>query len=417
MLFSFAWRYFKAKKSTNAINIIAWVSMAAIVVGTASLIIVLSVFNGLEDLVKSLYSSFYTDLKITPRTGKFIEFTPEQLKALRGISSIHGYSLVAEDKAFLQNGETQAVVYLKGVDSNYRFVTGVAAKIVKGKFDLGTVDLPGAVMGAGIESALGLQSDRSVEPLTVYLFKRSNPADPAYKRVSTADPGDPMASISTGNMAPTGTFVIQQDFDEKYVITNLGFIKRMLNLGPDEYGGLEIALVDPSLAEAVQARLRQIFGDQYLVQTRYEQNQSLYSVMRMEKWVIYAILSLILAVAAFNMIGALTMLVLEKQKDIQVLKAMGASDGYVQRIFLTEGLLLALLGAGTGFLLAYFICWLQQKFKLVPLQGDSFLIDYYPVKPVLSDFLLVFFTILVVALLASWIPSRKAAMQPVELRS
>jgi lipoprotein-releasing system permease protein len=201
------------------------------------------------------------------------------------------------------------------------------------------------------------------------------------------------------------------------VITNLDFVKTMLNLGKDEYGALEISLSDPAAAAKVQLQLKQAFGESYLVQTRYEQNQSLYSVMRMEKWVIYAILSMILVVAAFNMIGALTMLVLEKQKDIQVLKAMGANDRYVQGIFLTEGLLLAILGGGTGFLLAYFVCWLQVRFKLVPLQGDSFLIDYYPVKLVLTDFLLVFCTILIVALMASWIPSRKAAMQPIELKS
>jgi lipoprotein-releasing system permease protein len=407
MFLTFAWRYFKAKKTTNAINIIAWVSMAAIVVGTASLIIVLSVFNGLEDLVKSLYSSFYTDIKLTPRTGKFIEFSQDQLRALSGMPEISGYSLVVEDKAFLQYGETQSVIYLKGVDSHYRYVTGVSGKLVKGKFDLGTVDEPGAILGAGIENALGLEADRSISPLSVYLFKKG----------SSVNASDPMASVSTGNMAATGTFMIQQDFDQKYVITNLPFIKRMLDLGPDEYSGVEISLKDPEQTIAVQSKLKRMFGDRYQVSTRYEQNQSLYGVMRTEKWVIYAVLSLILVVAAFNMVGALTMLVLEKQKDIQVLKALGADNKYIQRIFLSEGLLLAMLGGGVGFLLAIFTCWLQVRYKLVPLQGDSFLIDYYPVKLVASDFLLVFSTILVVALLASWFPSRKASLQPIELKS
>ena len=183
-----------------------------------------------------------------------------------------------------------------------------------------------------------------------------------------------------------------------------------------EYSGVEIAIKDDRQADQVRAQLQKIFGNDYLVQTRYEQNRGLYSVMRTEKWVIYCVLTLILVVAAFNMIGALTMLVLEKQKDIHVLKALGADNNYIQRIFLSEGLLLAVLGGGTGIVLAMLICWLQVKYKLVPLQGGSFLIDYYPVKLVATDFLLVFVTILIVALLASWFPSRKAAKQPIELR-
>jgi lipoprotein-releasing system permease protein len=166
----------------------------------------------------------------------------------------------------------------------------------------------------------------------------------------------------------------------------------------------------------VKKRLEDLFGNSLKVQTRYEQNQTLFQVMRVEKWVIYAILTLILIVAAFNIVGALTMLVLEKKMDIQVLKAMGADNRFIQRIFLNEGLLLALLGGSGGILLALFMCWLQVRFKLVPLQGN-FLIDYYPVKIIPADLLLVSGTILIVALLASWLPSRKAAMQPFELKT
>jgi lipoprotein-releasing system permease protein len=283
----------------------------------------------------------------------------------------------------------------------------LAGKLVKGKFDLGTEDHPGAVLGSGIENALGIESDRSIQPMTVYLFKNGHVSEAA----------DPIESLSTGNLAATGTFVIQQDFDNKYVITNLAFLKQELGLGPEQFSGIEIALHDPAQADLIKSKLSLLFGTSYLVQTRYEQNQSLYKVMRTEKWVIYAILTLILIVAAFNMVGALTMLVLEKKKDIQVLKAMGANNQLIQRIFLTEGLMLAAMGGCIGFFLAVSICWLQVKYKLVPLQGESFLIDYYPVKLVGTDFILVLFTILLVAVLASWFPSRKAAAEPIELRS
>jgi len=402
----FAWRYFKAKKSTNAINIIAWVSMAAIVVGAASLILVLSVFNGFEDLVKSLYTSFYPDIKISPATGKTLTLTPQQLQQLSGVKGVRALSLEAQDNALLQNGEWRTTAYLKGVDENFTKVTGVKEKVVRGKFELGTEDHPLAVLGSGIENALSTEADRSILPLSVFMFKKGEGNYTA----------DPASSLSNANMATSGVFAIQQDFDDHYVITNLAFVRRMLGLKPDEYSGVEIALDDPLQAKTLKPVIRQLMGDKYVVQTRYEQNQSLYSVMGTEKWVIYIVLTLILVVAAFNMVGALTMLVWEKQKDIHVLKALGAHDGRIQRIFLSEGILLALLGGGCGILLAVLICWLQVKYHLVPLQGGSFLIDYYPVKLVPTDFLLVLCTILIVALLASWIPSRKAAATPIELR-
>lgn len=407
MYLTFAWRYFKAKKSTNAINIIAWVSVLAMAVGTASLIILLSVFNGFEDLVKSLYADFYTDVKITSVKGKSIRFSSQQMKQLKSLPEIQAYSFVMEEKALLQNGELRSIVFLKGVDEQYTNVAGVSKRILKGAFNLGTADTPAAVLGAGIENALGIQSDRALLPLTVYLPKRG---------VSTNEI-DPLQSLSADNISTTGTFAIQQDFDNKYAITNLAFVKRMLNLGQDEYGGVEIKLKDAGQDRSVKRKLSAIFGEGFAIQTRYEQNKSLYAVMQLEKWVIYVILSLILVVAAFTMIGALTMLVLEKRKDIQVLKAMGTNDSLVQKIFLSEGILLAAIGGGIGVMLAILICWLQVTFKLIKLQGSSFLIDHYPVKMVPSDFTLVLFTVFLVASIASWFPARRASLQPIELRS
>ena len=403
----FAWRYFRAKKSTNAINIIAWVSMSAIVVGAASLILVLSVFNGFEDLVKSLYSSFYPDIKITPASGKTLTLTPEQLRRLGMISGVQALSLVVEEQVLLIKDSNQTDPYLKGVDSNFTKVSGVAEKIDRGNFSLGTADQPLAVLGSGVDYALGIEPERNMQPLDVYLFRRGGPDNTV----------DPRASYSHASLATSAEFRIQQDFDDHYVITNLAFVKQMMDLGPDEYGGVELAVSDPTRVAAVQQSIRQLLGKGYKVQTRYEQNQNLYSVMGTEKWVIYIVLTLILVVAAFNMVGALTMLVWDKQKDIHVLKALGAGNKLIQKIFLSEGVLLAMMGGLAGIGLAALICVLQLKYKLIPLQGGSFLLDYYPVKMVASDFLLVFGTILVVALLASWIPARKAAATPIELKS
>lgn len=380
----------------------------AIMLITAAFIVLLSVFNGFEGLVKSLYSSFYTDLRIGPREGKVITVSPEQLKKLQAVAGIRDYSLEVEEQALLQNGEVPpTLVYLRGVDDQYRHVAGVAKKMVRGKFALGTPDTPGIVLGSGIENALELISDKNLYPVTVYLFR----------------PGvninviDPYQALSADNMITTGTFFIQQDIDDKYAFTNVGFMKRMLGMGKDKYSAIEIALENPDQAGQVKRAVEQIFGAPYTVRTRYEQNQGLYSVMNMEKWIIYGLLTLMLIVAAFTMIGALTMLVLEKQKDIQVLKAMGAHRRVIQKIFLSEGLLLGGIGGAMGVLLAIGICWAQVRYQLVAIPGGTFLIDYYPVKMVPADFALVLATVLSVAFLSSWFPSRKAAMQAIELKS
>lgn len=403
----FAWRYFKAKKSTNAINIIAWVSLVAIMLITAAFIILLSVFNGFEGLVKSLYSSFYSDLRVTPKEGKTLFLTQQQLDKVRSLKNVKAFSLIVEEKTLLQNGEIQTIVYLKGVDKNYIKVTSVADAIIRGKFDLGTADKASVVLGSGIENALALQSDKNLYPITAYLFKRG-------VNISVIDP---YQAFSAENISTTGTFFIQQDIDNKYAITNVGFMKKMLGMERDEYGSVEIALNNADKDATTKEDIEELLGDKYVVETRYEQNKSLYSVMTLEKWAIYGILTLMLGVAAFTMIGALTMLVLEKQKDVQVLKALGSDNTRIRRIFLNEGLLLAGMGSVAGILLAVLIGWAQVQFKLITIEGGTFLIDYYPIEFRTSDFILVICTVALVGFLASWFPARKAALQPVELKS
>jgi lipoprotein-releasing system permease protein len=401
----FAWRYFKAKKTTNTINIISWISILAIAVGAAALILVLSVFNGFEDLVKSLYADFYTDIRIAPAKTKFLTLTSAQLAQIQGTSGVKKISLIAEEKAVLVNENFQSIIYLKGVDDAYTQVSGLAKHIAKGKFDVGTVDKPSLVLGAGIENAVGVEPGINMTPLTVYLPNLQ------------ASGFSGLDALNSYNANVSASFMLQQDFDNKYAITNIAFVKYMLNLKPDEYSAVELALTNPKKTDKIKDELQSILGSNYKVQTRFQQNQSLYTVMQIEKWVIYGILSLILIVAAFNMIGALTMLVLEKQKDISVLKALGADENYIQRIFLNEGFVLAAVGGGSGIIIAIGICWLQIKYRLVKLTGGSFIIDYYPVKLIPTDFILVITTIITIAILAAWIPSRKASKQLFSLKS
>jgi len=406
LYFLFAWRYFKAKKSANAINIIAWISIVAIVIGTTALILVLSVFNGFEGLVKSLYSSFYTDLRISPKDGKTLRLSAAQLAELKKTSGVANVSLVVEEKAIVQQGDYQSVVYLKGVDEAYRFISGVPSHLINGTYNLGSENSPKLILGAGIEGALGIQADRNLMPLRIYL-----------PRKSTTEQIDEMNDISSDTIQTSGAFIIQQDFDNKYALTNIDFVKRALRLPADAYTAVEISLRDPDQSKTIRDQLQNMMGSAYKVQDRYQQNQSLYAVMNLERWAIYGVLCLILIVAAFNMIGALTMLVLEKQKDISILHALGANRGFIQRIFLSEGFLLAIIGGVVGMLLAVLIVVLQIKFHLIPLTGGSFLIDYFPVELRWPDFLLVGATVFVIALVASWLPSRKAADRDFSLRS
>ncbi len=406
MYLLFAWRYFKAKKSTQAINVIAWTSMGAMVIGTAALILVLSVFNGFEGMVKSLYSSFYPSWKLTPLQGKTLVLEEAQLRALSKLPGVTALSRVVEEKALLQAGENQTMVQLKGVEESYQKVSGVATRLVNGEYRLGTAEQPQMVMGAGVADALGVYSDRNLVPLTVYLPKKTNTLQLDWTR-----------DIRIGSLQTAGTFMIQQDFDNRYAIVPIGFLQTSLGLAAGECSAVEIAASFTADDKAFRGAVENIMGGNWVLQDRYQQNQSLYAVMRTERWIVYAVLSLILIVAAFTMISALTMLVLEKQKDISVLQALGADRTGILRIFLAEGMLLAAGGAAIGMLLAAVLAIAQIRYHLIPLEGGTFLIDYYPVALRAGDFMLVGATVFCIAMVASWLPAYKASLTPFELRA
>lgn len=402
----FAWRYFRSEKSVNAINIISWISVLAIAVVVAALIIVFSVFNGFEDLVKGLYADFYSDLRVMPVTGKTITLTPTQISQLRHTKGVVAISLVTEEKAVLVNGDLQGIVTVKGVDSNQNLVTNVNNHLIRGKYSLGTTEKPEIVMGVGIENAVSADVEKTIYPMTLYMPNRNE-----TEHLGSID------GMNSFQVNASGTFMVQEEFDNKYVFTNIDFVKYMLDMKQDEYSFCEVKLDSTQNENRIINEIHLLLGDGYKLKTRYQQNQSLYSAMQIEKWVIYGVTCLILIVAAFNIVGALTMLVLEKQKDIAVLVAMGANEGIIQQIFLFEGILLSLVGGSIGIAFATLICFFQDKFHIIPLSGGSFLINYYPVKMMVSDFVLVFFTVFVIALGASWFPARKAGKDRIELKS
>jgi len=399
MYFRFAWRYFKAKKSANAINIIAWVTTIVIAFATCCQILVLSIFNGFEDLVQSLYASFYSDIKITPDNGKTFVLDANAILKLKSIQNIEVLSTVVEEKALLQQLEFQTVLQLKGVDSSYNKIGGFSSKIIQGKYDIGNMQNPKIIVGYGVQNAIGISVDESTVPekLIVMMPKKNNTNN------------DPISSISEGGILASGVFAIQQDFDNSYALTNIDFVQQQLGLAENEFTSIEIKLKNYKQEKLTREQIRKILPQHFVIQNRYEQNATLYNTMVTEKWAIYLLLTLILIIASFNIISSLTMLVLEKKFDIGLLKSLGANTSQVQKIFLAEGLLIGLIGTILGTVLAIIICVMQLKFKLIKIEGGSFLINYFPVKMMPTDFILVISTSIFISLLAAWIPSRKAA--------
>ena len=399
MYFRFAWRYFKAKKSANAINIIAWVTTIVIAFATCCQILVLSVFNGFEDLVQDLYASFYPDIKIIPANGKTFVLDGKAIAKLQSVENVEVLSTVVEEKALLQQLEFQTVLQLKGIDSSYNKIGGFNSKIIQGKYDIGNLQNPKIIVGYGVQNALGISVDEATVPerLIVMMPKKNNVTN------------DPISSISEGSIFPSGVFAIQQDFDNSYALTNIDFVKQQLGLAENEFTSIEIKLKNYKQEKLTREQIRKILPQHFVIQNRYEQNATLYNTMVTEKWAIYLLLTLILIIASFNIISSLTMLVLEKKFDIGLLKSLGANTSQIQKIFLAEGLLIGLIGTIIGTVSAIIVCLLQLKFKLIKIEGGSFLIDYFPVKMMPTDFILVISTSIFISLFAAWIPSRKAA--------
>lgn len=407
LIFKIALRYLFSKKSTNAINIISAVSMVGMGVGAFALIVVLSTFNGFEELATSLYNSFYADISVTPVKGKtFADESGLREKLLR-LPYVQSLSRTIEENAYLRYTDKDYVCTIKGVDSAYTDVTDVKGHTKAGKFLLEDSLFQYAVIGANVYAALNAEVDRSVYPIQVTVPKRG--------KGSAILPED---AFTVRDVIPAGVFSIQQEFDSKYVFVSLRFASELLDLDK-QVSAYEIKLkLGADIGQAKKA-IQAIAGQAFTVKTRYEQRETIYRVMSMERWAVYAILAFILLIISFNIIGSLSMLVIEKSSDIAILIAMGAGKETIRRIYLLEGLLSALIGAMAGMTLATILCLLQIRYAFLKLSGgdNSFVVQGYPVKMHGTDFLLTLFTVVAIALLASWFPAKRAAMAELRLKS
>ena len=399
--FKIARRYLFAKKSTNAINIISSISVFGIAVGTAALILVLSVFNGFEELITGLFSNFNPDVKIIPAKGKTFKkdtLVLRKLEALEGVAYVSG---TLEETALFEYRNSQDFGIVKGVDDNYEQVTGIDSMMVEGAMRFKDGERFLAVLGLGMRNKLSVNIDDFMATLNVYMPKRKT--------------GGPLSKPFRKKHAyPAGTFVIQQDVDQQYVLTSIDFVSKLLNV-KGKYSALEIKLNSEVDHAQTLAAIGDIMGDNFVVKDRYRQDEAFLKLMNIEKWMSFAILSLTLILVAFNMIGALWMIVLEKKNDISILKSMGATDPMVRSIFLNEGLLLGLVGLILGFAIALILYFSQKNWGIVPIP-EGFVVNAYPISMRFVDFVIVAVTVICIALLASIPPALRAARVPALIR-
>ncbi len=400
MKFSFyiAKRYLISKKSHNIINIISGISVAGITIGTMALIIILSVFNGFENLVISLFNNFNPDLVITPTEGKTIntsQFPSQQIKQLKGVDFLME---VIEENVLIQNGEKQHIGNIKGVDENqYGLTSGLDSCMIAGDFELKNHGINYAIIGSGVAYYLDFRMGMQEQAIQVLAPKKTKGFNI-----------NPDKDFSSRSILVSGIFMAEQSFDSKYMLAPFSFVKELMNY-EDEISYYEIALSADANTDKIQSQIKEILGENFVVKNRYEQQELLYKIMKSEKWAIFMILTFILLIATFNVVGSLSMLILDKKKDIAVLQSMGANNQLIRRIFLIEGSLISFIGAIAGLILGTIVCILQMEFGIVKL-GDasgSFIVNSYPVILQWLDFVYIFLTVTIIGILAAWIPSRQ----------
>lgn len=397
--FYIARRYLLSKKSTNAINIISLISVLGVFVGSAALLIILSVFNGFEGLVLSLFNTFSSDIRIEATEGK--RFDPGEtafFDSLPHMPEVALYSETLEEKALLRFEESQHIATLKGVSEDYLASHSFDSTIIRGHARLTSGPVNYAIIGSGVEYYLGINvAADSDAPISVFTPRRQRPAGLSLT---------PSADFKQEAIHVSGVFAVQQEFDERYALVPLRFMRSLLD-EPDRVGAIELVLSAGTDSENFKAFLRKELGSAFTVNDRYEQNATLHKLLNAEKWSVYIILSFVLVIAICNIIGSLTMLVIDKKKDIAILFSMGANRNQIKNIFMAEGMLIALSGCIAGLLAGAIFCVLQKQFGLISMEGASF-IEAYPVELRATDFLLVFVTVFFIAFLAAWFSTRQS---------
>ena len=395
-------RYLFSKKSQNAVNIISGFSVVAVAIGTLALVVVLSAFNGLENLVISLFDAFDPDIKITAVEGKTFDASSFPKKAIEELDGVAYYVDVIQENALLEYRKQQYIGTIKGVEEDFLQMTGLDTMMTAGTLQLEEYNVPQAIVGQGIANSLGISVNDQFNPLTVYMPKRG------LKK--TLNPND---AFITKKVHTSGVFSIQKDFDIKYVLVPLSFARELLQYD-QQISAVEIAVADRANLKNVQKEIKQIVGSEFKVANRYEQHDFLYKIMKTEKWAVFLILTFILIIATFNSMASLTMIIMDKKKDIRILWGMGAEISLIKWVFFNESMMITFLGNISGLIIGSVICYLQQTYGLVRL-GENFVTESIPVSLQAPDLVYIFLTVTVIGLLASWLPISRISTKSISV--
>lgn len=393
LIFFFAKRYLFSKKSHSIINIISGVSAFAVAIPVMAMVILLSVFNGFEDLIKNMYRDFDPDILITPARGKVFDISeiPEQrLLSVEGIQAV-SYSL--EGDVLFQYRDNQAFGTLRGVDSMYKKVLPIEGLMIEGEYRFRFGDFNEAVPGQGLANTLGIFTTLNY-PLKVFVPRRGT--------ISVLLPG---TLYKQEDLFPSGIFALEAETDSKYVLTSLEFVQGLLSY-PGKASAVSVLLKPGASESSVRAELSALLSDEFKVQSRYQQKEEFYRIMVYERWGIFFIILLVLIVASFSLIGSLVMLIIDKQKDVNTLISMGGDISFLRRIFVTEGVLIYAAGAVPGLILGLAIAFVQQRYGIVSIGADTFLVDAYPIKIKLTDILVIIVTFTALSYIISYLTVR-----------
>lgn len=396
--FYIARRYLFSKKSHNAINVISAISVCGVALATLALVCTLSVFNGFQDLVTTFFTAFDPQLKITAVRGKVFDGQDKRVLQLKKMPDVEVYSESLEDNVMVQYQGRQAMAVVKGVEDNFDQLTPIDS-ILFGRGDLLLHDevVDYAIPGIQLLSTLG-SGIRFLDPLEIY----------APRRGAKVNMVNPSTAFVTGNLFSSGlVFAVNQEkYDASYILASIDFARRLFQY-TTEVSAINLKLKAGADTDAVKKHIQDLLGDDFLVQDRYEQQADTYRIMEIEKLISYLFLTFILMIACFNVIGSLSMLIIDKRDDVVTLRNLGASDRQIVRIFLFEGRMISFFGAFAGVVLGLLLCWLQQEYGLIALgSSGSFVVDAYPVSVHASDVLLIFITVLLIGFLSVWYPVR-----------
>ena len=397
--FYIARRYLFSKKSTHAINVISGISMVGVAVATMALVVTLSVFNGFHDLVASFFTQMDPQLKVTPVKGKTASADDPLLMKIRQLPEVEVATECLEDQAMAVYGDRQMMVKVKGVEDNFNQLTHISEILEgNGEFELHAADMSYGIPGLGVAFQLGLGYTYE-EPLRIFAPRRKGQLD-------MTNPTD--GFVVDELYSPGVVFCMKQGkYDRSYILTSIAFTRHLFD-AEGQLTSLELRLKPGSDFDRVKQQMQQIAGNQFHVLDRYEQQDDTFRIMEVEKLIAYVFLTFILVIACFNIIGSLSMLIIDKRNDVVTLRNLGANEHQITRIFLFEGRMISTIGAVVGILVGLLLCWLQQQFGFVRLGSSegSFVVDAYPVSVHPWDIVLIFFTVIAVGYLSVWYPVR-----------